>query len=123
MEAHDSLCRCRVCESILCSSNVQEVPPLQHCCIDPLNLWKALPPTSKFMEMAAKHPTDSDSYNSAVESETSLSSGFVSEHDEGIPAAHEGWVAKSFPLTARALKRAKIGTFVKRKKSTAPTSD
>jgi hypothetical protein len=65
--------------------------------------------------MTAKHPTDSDSYNSANESESSLSSGFVSEHDEGIPDDQVDWVKDAFPVTTKALMRAKIGTFVKPK--------
>jgi hypothetical protein len=84
--------------------------------IDPLNLWKALPPVPKCIDLSAKHPSDSESYNSAGVSESSLSSGFVSDNDDGIPEDQVDWVADIFPLTTRALKRAKIGTFVKRKK-------
>ena len=75
----------------------------------------------KFVDNSAKHPTDSDSYNSAIESESSLSSGFVSEHDDGIPDVHEEWVAEMLPTTARALRRAQIGTFIRNKRSKAPS--
>jgi hypothetical protein len=86
-----------------------------NCLIDPLNLWKAVPPVSKYIDIHAKHDTDSDTYNSAIESESSLSSGFVSEHDDGIPDDQVDWVKTIFPVTTKALKRAKIGTFVKQK--------
>jgi hypothetical protein len=95
-------------------------PNVSSCLIDPLNLWKALPPVPKYIDFTAKHPSDNDSYNSADDSESSLSSGFVSEHDDGIPDDHMDWVKDIFPMTTRALKRAKIGTFVKQK--TSPSS-
>jgi hypothetical protein len=86
--------------------------------IDPLNLWKALPPVPKYIDLTAKHASDSESYNSAeCGSESSLSSGFVSEHDDGIPDDQMDWVQNMFPMTTKALKRAKIGTFVKPKQS------
>jgi hypothetical protein len=91
-----------------------QVIPLQQ--IDPLNLWKMVPPTCKYMDVSAKHPTDSDSYNSADESESSLSSGFVSDHDDGIPDAHVDWVKNMCPITARALARAKVGKTKRSKK-------
>lgn len=95
-------------------------PNVSSCLIDPLNLWKALPPVPKYIDFTAKHPSDSDSYNSADDSESSMSSGFVSEHDDGIPDDSMDWVKEIFPMTTRALKRAKIGTFVKQK--TSPSS-
>ena len=116
MDAHDAQCRCLDCENKLFPADVQLAPPQQHCLIDPLNLWKALPPVPKYMDMTAKHPTDSDSYNSADESESELSSGFVSANDDGIPDAHAEWVEEMCPITARALRRAKIGTFIKQKR-------
>jgi hypothetical protein len=97
-----------------CDIPVSNVPP---SLIDPMNLWKALPPVPKYIDITAKHPSDSESYNSAKsESESSLSSGFVSEHDDGIPDVHMDWVEDMFPMTIRALKRAKVGTFVKPKR-------
>jgi hypothetical protein len=116
MDAHDAQCRCLDCENKLFPADVQVAPPQQHCLIDPLNLWKALPPVPKYMDMTAKHPTDSDSYNSADESESELSSGFVSANDDGIPDAHAEWVEEMCPITARALRRAKVGTFIKQKR-------
>jgi hypothetical protein len=122
MDAHEAQCRCLDCENKPSAADVQVAPPQQHCCIDPLNLWKALPPVPKYMDMTAKHPTDSDSYNSAQESESELSSGFVSVNDDGIPDAHAEWVEEMCPITARALKRAKIGTFITQKKPKPPAS-
>ena len=120
MDAHDAQCKCLDCENKLSIAVVQGAPPQQHSTIDPLNLWKALPPVPKYIDFTAKHPSDSDSYNSADDSESSMSSGFVSEHDDGIPDDSMDWVKEIFPMTTRALKRAKIGTFVKQK--TSPSS-
>jgi hypothetical protein len=122
MDDHDAQCRCLDCENKSTAAVVQVAAPQQHCCIDPLNLWKALPPVPKYMDMNAKHPTDSDSYNSAQESESELSSGFVSVNDDGIPDAHAEWVEEMCPITTRALKRATIGTFITQKKPKTPAS-
>ena len=92
--------------------------------IDPLNLWKALPKAPcQFLDMSAKHQSDSEDNESYYDSNSSeLSEGFIAKDDDaihGVPAKHRKFLSKMFPVTMRALSRVKREARNRRKDATA----
>ena len=84
--------------------------------IDPLNLWRALPPTSsQFIALGAVHASDeSCDKDSLFNSESSeLTPGFISDNDDGVPDEDQEWVAKMVPVTTRRVRNAHRGTLVR----------
>ena len=76
--------------------------------IDPLNLWKAVPPAARqFLDLSAKHASDSDGKDSFWESdESSLTDGFVSDNDErAIYVQHDEFMSKMLPHTYNRMKQ------------------
>jgi hypothetical protein len=83
--------------------------------IDPLNLWKAVPPVpSKYMDTEAVHATDDNCSDSFYDTDHSqLTPGFISDNDDGLVDADK--MQEVVPITARRLRTAQQGIIIRPK--------
>ena len=83
--------------------------------IDPLNLWKAVPPVpSRYMDTEAVHASDDNGSDSYYESDHSqLTPGFISDNDDGLVDAES--LQEVVPITARRLRTAQQGIIIRRR--------